>query len=136
MCCRFLGSVSISARGKIRGRKAETSALGFERRQLAQMLREEASEQYPYRIAFEFDMKCLGGDLEAGKLTFQTSRSSELKTCRFDLLIGADGQNSRVRAILEDQVLCHFYTSSPRVLCMETCFQYSVRLVSLAQSGY
>lgn len=109
--CRLLGSVRFSARGKMRGSKSEGSVLGFEPRQLAQMLRKTASEQYPHRIVFEFGMKCLGGNLDDGKVTFQTSKSSKLQTCTFDLLIGADGQNSRVRDLLEDQVCCQSRTN-------------------------
>jgi 2-polyprenyl-6-methoxyphenol hydroxylase-like FAD-dependent oxidoreductase len=111
--------VSISAKGKMRSSKSEVSSLGFERRQLAQTLRKTASERYPHNITFEFDMKCLGGNLDDGKVTFQTSKSPKLQTREFDLLIGADGQNSRVRALLEDQV-CYFLSGTHESrLCRE-----------------
>ena len=101
---RFLGSVNINAKGKKRASKSQQeTAVGFERRQLAQLLRDQAAERHPDRIRFEFDRTCAGGNLEGGVVTFRRGEGERLVEERFDLLVGADGQNSRVRALLEDQ---------------------------------
>ena len=89
--------------------KANSSAIGFERRQLAHMLKEQAVARHPHSISFKFGLLCSGADLERGSVTFRSQgatsgSSSELVSQRFDFLVGADGQNSRVRDLLEDQV--------------------------------
>lgn len=125
---RFLGSVNFNATGKKRASKSQQqTAVGFERRQLAQLLRDQAAERHPDRIRFAFDRKCAGGDLEGGSVTFQQGGSDELVTERFDLLLGADGQNSRVRALLEDQVrhTCLPPHDAPVVACAQSLVRVS-----------
>ena len=60
--------------------------------------------KHPNRVKFKFGHTCSGADLHAKSVTFKQQDSGELSKQRFDLLIGADGQNSRVRDLLEDQV--------------------------------
>jgi 2-polyprenyl-6-methoxyphenol hydroxylase-like FAD-dependent oxidoreductase len=118
--CRFLGSVQIDVRGKHRATRADASAVGFERRQLAQLLKEQTQARHPERVTFRFGLRCVSADLEAQKILFRPVRAAEpqpdattlpkdsaddeLETFKYDLLIGADGQNSRVRDLLDDQV--------------------------------
>lgn len=103
--CRFLGSVRISTSGKQSAMRADTSAVGFERRQLALLLQQQASQKHPHTITFKFGHSCVGADLEGGTVSFRRGgKGAELTTLPFDLLVGADGQNSRVRELLEDQV--------------------------------
>lgn len=84
--------------------QAESDALACERRELAESLRKHAAASNPAKIAFKFGYECIGGDLVNGGVTFKDSVSGALKPASFDLLVGADGQCSRVRDILEDQV--------------------------------
>lgn len=101
---RMLGSVSISARGKVRAIASPGDSAGFSRAQLARALKDAACEQHPARLAFHFGWRCVGGDLDARKLTFKHAQDGTLRTVTYDFLVGADGQNSRVRDLLEDQV--------------------------------
>ena len=104
---RFLGNIRVSSSGKRTARKADSDAIGLERRQLAQILHEQASARHPHTIKFKFGLQCVGAVLEDKVVTFRPCGSAahdELIKERFDFLIGADGQNSRVRDLLEDQV--------------------------------
>lgn len=103
-CCRYLGSVRVGTDGNAVAFQAETDALACERRELAESLRKHAAASNPAKIAFKFGYECVGADLKDGAITFKDLNSDRLKPVSFDLLVGADGQCSRVRDILEDQV--------------------------------
>lgn len=111
---RYLGSVNISAKGKQRATQAQdpSSAIGFERRQLAQTLKDQVEARHASSVKFRFGLRCVGANLGSGSITFHDESHSNGATgadngtlkLRYDLLVGADGQNSRVRDLLEDQV--------------------------------
>lgn len=101
---RYLGTVRVDTEGNPVAFQAESDALACERRALAESLRKHAAASNPAKIAFKFGYECAGGDLERGEITFRKLFSDTLTPASFDLLIGADGQCSRVRDILEDQV--------------------------------
>lgn len=91
--------------------RTEREALACERREFAESLRRHAAATYPGRILFRYGWLAFGADLDGGVVTLKDQASGETVSAKFDLLVGADGENSRIRDIVEDQVC----TTSGRV---------------------
>ena len=103
--CRYLGTVRVDHRGaSVAFRSEHAATLACERREFAESLRRHAAATYPGRILFRYGCLAFGADLEGGVVTLKDQDSGDMITAKFDLLIGADGENSRVRGFLEDQV--------------------------------
>eukprot|EP00892_Ulva_mutabilis_P008911 jgi/Ulvmu1/6392/UM003_0020.1 len=100
----FLGTVRVDHRGQSVAFESEREALACERREFAESMRRHAAATFPGRILFRYGWLAFGADLEGGVVTLKDQETGETAAAQFDLLVGADGENSRVRDFLEDQV--------------------------------
>lgn len=96
-----LGQQIHNAHGVMQAIPRKTPRLFIERHVLTQLLLETLSERYDAtRLELHFHQKCVDIDLEAKLACFESA--SGAKQCKtYNLLIGADGVHSTVRAILQ-----------------------------------
>lgn len=120
----------VDNRGQSVAFRSERVALACERREFSESLRRHAAATYPGRILFRYGWLAFGADLDGGVVTLQEQETGETVAAKFDLLIGADGENSRVRGFLEDQVRPpppHISTHLPiERMCCPRCLLSSI----------
>ncbi|GFR39880.1 hypothetical protein Agub_g382 [Astrephomene gubernaculifera] len=98
---RTLGTVSHNEKGKVRVSKEEGNVT-FSRSSLSQWLIDTARSRYPGRIAFHFQSAAERIDLAEKKVVFSKTGGilAPSREVAYDLLVGADGVGSPVRAAL------------------------------------
>lgn len=91
--------VSLARRTTIRF--TSTSQHIVHRLQLGMQLIAAAQEAYPGQIRYHFNQQLEAVDFEAQQASFSSTHGQPADKHSYDLLIGADGANSRVRELLQ-----------------------------------
>lgn len=102
------GKIAVHCRLGTWSSSCEERSVCFTRAALAQMLIDQAREKYPDSIRFHFNHDCKGVDVANKVVKFEQRHTNAMANeCQslveipYDLLIGADGVNSMVRASLQ-----------------------------------
>ncbi|KAF5842142.1 hypothetical protein DUNSADRAFT_9101 [Dunaliella salina] len=98
---RSLGTVRHPDKGEQRVTQ-ETGNRTFSRSDLAQMLVDEARRRFPSQIKFHFGREASKINLAEKQVTLSAQDELDL-VLSYDLLVGADGTGSRVRAAMQEQ---------------------------------
>eukprot|EP00210_Caulerpa_lentillifera_P004352 g4150.t1 len=77
--------------------------LRAERNDLAKHIIDSVRSKNPDKVVFHFEHTCVGIKLEDQEIQFQNQDNTIIKKS-YDLLIGADGANSEVRTVMENEI--------------------------------